>query len=564
MKIGAKILMGFIIVLAITAISCGIGVFLIGNMNTTSDNLQEINLVLYQKTYILAQHSALKVAAIRGFCITGKESFIDDYKKLYKEDDTILQELNDRALTEKGKQFARDIKALNEKYDKIAMEKTVPLKNAGKMDEVVSVMGSEMAPAASDIRNKIDEYLVFREKQMNDGFDDAQTMGHKAQITLLVLTMVAIILGIATAIMITRSVTGPLKLVIMDLNKLADGDFSFKVEEKFLRAKDETGELARAMAKMITSISNVLKKIVTSSETLAASAEQLSASTEQSAQATNQVAGSITEVARGADAQMSAADEAATVVQEMSAGMQQAAANANTVAGVTDTTFKSAKSGSEIVGQAVNQMASIEQSTLEAADAVSKLNERSQEIGQIVEVISSIAGQTNLLALNAAIEAARAGEQGRGFAVVAEEVRKLAEQSQESTQKIAILIGEIRSDTEKAVVAMNTGAQDVKTGTEVVNSAGKKFGEIVELINTVSSQVADISANVQQMAGGSQQIVSSVQRIVSVSKNTASQTQTVSAASEEQSASIEEIASSSQALAKMAEEMQNVVRKFKV
>ena len=209
-------------------------------------------------------------------------------------------------------------------------------------------------------------------------------------------------------------------------------------------------------------------------------------------------------------------------------------------------------------------MTYIEQTVNNSAQVVAKLGERSKEIGQIVDTISGIAGQTNLLALNAAIEAARAGEQGRGFAVVAEEVRKLAEQSQDAAKKIATLISEIQGDTDKAVLAMSEGTREVKIGTEVVTAAGYAFEEIEVMVTEVSNQVKEISAAVQQMASSSQQIVSSVKEIDELSKNAAGEAQTVSAATEEQSASMEEIASSSQSLAKMAQDLQEAVSKFRV
>ena len=195
---------------------------------------------------------------------------------------------------------------------------------------------------------------------------------------------------------------------------------------------------------------------------------------------------------------------------------------------------------------------------------VAELGDRSKAIGQIVATISGIAGQTNLLALNAAIEAARAGEQGRGFAVVAEEVRKLAEQSQEATKQISALIGAIQSDTEQAVTAMDNGTREVKLGTEVVNAAGQAFQEIVGLVGQVSDQIKEVSATIEQMAIGSQQIVGSVNQIDLLAKEAAAQAQTVSAATEEQSASMEEIASSSQSLAQLAMELRDAVGKFHV
>ena len=214
--------------------------------------------------------------------------------------------------------------------------------------------------------------------------------------------------------------------------------------------------------------------------------------------------------------------------------------------------------------KAVVQMAHIEQTVIASAQVVAKLGDRSKEIGQIVDTISGIAGQTNLLALNAAIEAARAGEQGRGFAVVAEEVRKLAEQSQEAAKQIATLIGEIQSETDQAVVAMNNGTREVKLGAEVVNASGQSFQEITGLVMQVSGQVKEISAAIEQMASGSQQIVESVKQIDELSKTASGEAQTVSAATEEQSASMEEIASSSQALANLAQNLRQAVSKFQI
>jgi len=239
-------------------------------------------------------------------------------------------------------------------------------------------------------------------------------------------------------------------------------------------------------------------------------------------------------------------------------------ANTDSAAGKSVQAVETAKEGSQSIAKAITQMTKIEQTVNNSARVVTKLGERSKEIGQIVDTISGIAGQTNLLALNAAIEAARAGEQGRGFAVVAEEVRKLAEQSQDATKQIAELITEIQGDTNQAVIAMTEGTYEVKVGTEVVTTTGHAFGKITTLVTQVSEQVNEISAATQQLAASSQQIVLSVQEIDGLSKNAATEAETVSAATEEQSASMSEIASSSHDLANMAQELHEATSKFKL
>lgn len=377
-------------------------------------------------------------------------------------------------------------------------------------------------------------------------------------------TLAVIILGLLVLFM-TLKITRPIRALAEVTALLAKGELSVDTGRLAATApNDEIGSLIQGFHTMTGHLRQIIKQVAVSAEQVASSAEQLTASAEQSAQASNQVAGAITDVAQDTEKQLNAVNNASSIVEQMSIGIQQAAANVNTVAGHTAQAAQTAQEGSTSLEKAVGQMVSIEQTVNASAQVVSKLGERSKEIGQIVDTISGIAGQTNLLALNAAIEAARAGEQGRGFAVVAEEVRKLAEQSQEAAKQIAAMIGEIQGDTDKAVAAMGNGTREVKLGAEVVATAGHAFQAIVELVSDVSTQVREISATMQQLAGGGQNIVSSMRLIDELSRATADETQTVSAATEEQSASMEEIAASSQSLAKVAEELQQAVNRFRL
>lgn len=380
-------------------------------------------------------------------------------------------------------------------------------------------------------------------------------------VSLVTIIVVLVITGLIVA-WYARRLARPLQTLDEAAKRIAGGDIT--PTKLGIVSNDEIGRLGHSFEQMTENLRGLIRKINQATDQVAASSEELTASAQQSAEAANHVTQVITGMATGAENQMKAVDNTALVAEQMSAGIQRIAANTNAAAGTTSKSAEAAQEGSQTVEKAVTQMEKIEKTVTRSAQVVLKLGERSKEIGQIVDTISGIAGQTNLLALNAAIEAARAGEQGRGFSVVAEEVRKLAEQSQNAAKQIAELIMEIQSDTDNAVVAMDEGTKEVRVGTEVVNEAGRAFRDIFTSVNEVSDQMREISVAIQQMASGSQQVVSSVRQIDTISKEAARQAQTVSATTEEQLATMEEIAASSQALAKMAEELTHAVSKFKI
>ena len=387
------------------------------------------------------------------------------------------------------------------------------------------------------------------------------TISSLTTISMVTIVVVLIITGLFVA-WYARRIAKPIQMLEKAAKRIADGDIS-QVRLSTI-SNDEIGRLGKSFEQMAENLRRLIRKITESADQVAASSEELSASAEQSAQASNQVAQVIAGMANGAEMQMKAVDDTASVINQMTQGVQQIAANANMVSGTSEKSAGSAQKGSQAIEKAIAQMGNIEKTVTRSAQVVAKLGERSKEIGQIVDTISGIAGQTNLLALNAAIEAARAGEQGRGFAVVADEVRKLAEQSQDAAKQIAGLITEIQKDTDSAVIAMEDGTNEVHIGAKVVNDAGQAFEDIFRSINEVSVQMREISAAIQQLASSSQQVVGSVQEIDTISKDASGQAQTVSAATEEQSATMEEIAASSQALARMATELTQAVSTFKI
>lgn len=492
---------------------------------------------------------------------TRQKQVLDDIERRTNDDKELLGQYSKTKLDP----FEVEVVAkLNKELEIHRAERKIALDLAlaGKKQEAFIHFNEKALPSLNKLNAHIRDLAEYNAKVAADLEKQTKEMASFVNKMTIGITILAISLAIITTWYISRIIVEPLKEMLSCIAKDENGYITIKKVN--VRSSDEVGELGTVLNEFTEQVRKVIEGVANSAEQLAASSEELTASAEQSAQATNQVAVSISEVAQGTEEQAKAVGETSTVLEHISENIRQVAANADVMTGTSEKAAAAAQHGGKSVKTAVEQMDNIERTVSGTAQVVSKLGERSKEIGQIVDTISGIASQTNLLALNAAIEAARAGEQGRGFAVVAEEVRKLAEQSQEAAKKIAVLIGEIQVETDRAVTAMEDGTREVKTGAEVVNAAGETFTEIVNLVSQLSGQVRDITAAIQQVAAGSQQIVTSVKAVDRLSREMAGQTQNVSAATEEQSASMQEIASSSQSLAKMAQELQDTINSFKV
>lgn len=379
----------------------------------------------------------------------------------------------------------------------------------------------------------------------------------------LILIMVTVIL-LLTVYLITAfylSVVRAVSTLEASASRMAEGDLTTRA---VLETKDELSTIGNAFNQMAEAFNQMISSNKLIAEQVAASAEQLTASSEQSSEATGQITTVIQQIASGTESQMNGTEESAKSLEEITSGIQRIAENASVVSELTVGTTEQAEEGGKSVLQTVNQMNSIHQSVNDSDKAIRTLNERSQEIGKILHVISDIAGQTNLLALNAAIEAAHAGEHGRGFAVVAEEVRKLAAQSEAYAKQIGGMVNEIQTDTKNSVETMANVKMEVETGIEISQATELKFQRILESVKQINQQVLDISATAQQSSAGSEEITAAVMEIAQISKESASSTQSVAASAEEQLASMEEITASAAALSKMAEELQMQISRFKV
>ncbi|MGD8188675.1 methyl-accepting chemotaxis protein [Brevibacillus ginsengisoli] len=381
-------------------------------------------------------------------------------------------------------------------------------------------------------------------------------------ISLFGIVVISMIVSALLIFYVATRISKPISYISDVSRQIANGDLT--IENIDVSSKDEIGDLAANFQTMSSNLRGLIQHVTLSAEQVAASAEELTASAEQTSKATEQISFSVQEMAVSAEKQVHSVDQGAKAINEMSVSAQQIASSAQQATSMAAQASQSASEGNMAIQRAVQQMNGLNETFNGLATVVKGLGERSEQIGQFVEIISAISSQTNLLALNAAIEAARAGENGRGFAVVADEIRKLSEQSSSSTHQIAELVTVIQSEMNSAVQTMNSATKEMEEGIEMVSAAGISFEGIQGAIAVVADQINEVSSESIEMSAGAEQVVNSINVVVEATETASAATEEVSSSSEEQLASMEEIAASAEALSEMAEKLQEEVAKFKV
>ncbi|MCY8572649.1 methyl-accepting chemotaxis protein [Bacillus haynesii] len=488
------------------------------------------------------------------------ETLQKNIKEKNEENSTLMEKIDQLILmdnvSEKYESFKNEYKKLQDISSEML---SLAVKNEN--DKAYDVYLKEMEPQRETVNQLIEDIQTLNADNAKTIYQqDSKEAG--SIITLLIVVIAAsLVLSISIGLLMTRLITKPIKDIQALFAETEQGDFTVKGT---YQSKDELGLLTASFNKMVAGVRSIIETVGETSHQVASSSQELSASADESTKASEYISTTIQELAVGSDQQVESVENSRTVIKGMTEFAGRISSNAEKAAATADQTALMSLEGTKAIDKVSAQMKSINETVVSLSEAFKHLTERSNEIGNITEVITSIAEQTNLLALNAAIEAARAGEQGKGFAVVADEVRKLAEQSAQSAEQITRLITIIQNDTKQTMNSVISATGEVKEGLVVVHEAGGAFQKIENSITEVVTQINDVTNLVKNLTAGTSEIETAISGVKEVAETAAGSTQTVSAATQEQLASMEEIAAASQILAQNAEELQHLIQKFKI
>jgi methyl-accepting chemotaxis protein len=507
-KIGTKLGGGFGFLLVVIVVLVCFG---ISSTRKINGSVEKIAKGSYAKTvYAFQASKALDdvIASIRMLVLVKDEKVIaterlkiEEARGRYRE---AITKLDESEKSEEGRKLLENMKNAIVPAAQ-ANNRVMALALAHKQEEATAVLLKEAIPLSAKLQEVFNAQVKYQQQNVDSTYQKSEVTYEHTKWFQLITGMIAIIVGILAAVILTRHFTFRIKKLAATVGRIAEGDLSRQV---VIHANDEIGELGKSINRMVTSVGTIIASVKETASQVESSANMLNLVCEQIASSTEEVA--------------SQTGTIATASEEMAATSGGIAQNCTMAAESTQQGNNLVMEGVSVVQETVAGMDRIAERVKATAATLGSLGSRSDQIGEIVGTIEDIADQTNLLALNAAIEAARAGEQGRGFAVVADEVRALAERTTKATKEIDQMIKAIQNETASAVSAMSEGVNEVERGSADAAKSGSALNEILAQINAISMEVNQIATAAEEQTATTMEITNNITQISEVIQMSAS------------------------------------------
>ncbi|MGM0939621.1 MAG: methyl-accepting chemotaxis protein [Bacillota bacterium] len=523
------------------------------NANTKEIIKEEMQLLVADEQ--LAINMAERTSQIRGYLLYGENKYKQNFKDTVEETIKLENFVLDHADSKQVKSLMDKKIEWGHLTDKVFKEY-----DSGDKEKAMLIMTSQVQPLANDLISGFKDLAADKERTINSMGESMIETGNSLLIIGIVVTAVVIILGALIALITSNSITRPLQLVKQRMNIIAEGKLNH--EPLVVKTKDEIGQLTNAANTMNANLKELLSKVKQVSSKVNDQSEALTQAANEVQQGTEQVAVTMQELASGSEGQASHAGNLASMMHDFDRSIQEVNTSSEMIQNASIEILDQTEAGQVTMVSTKDQVRKVDQIVKDAVQRVEGLDTKSQQISNLVTVISDIAEQTNLLALNAAIEAARAGEHGQGFSVVADEVRKLAEQVSSSLDEITNAVGDIQSESQFVVTTLQTSYREVEEGTGQMESTEETFNTIYTSVKHMTEQIRTVKNHLVGIAESSKEMNGSVSEIAAISQESAAGVEQTSASTQQTSSSMEEVAANADQLADLADELNMLIKRF--